>query len=58
MKLPSTKGIIAVYGDQDLAPIAKKLLHQGRKMFTASTNKNQKQNNPHKMSKNSNPDQS
>jgi hypothetical protein len=49
MKLPSSKGVIAIYGDQDLTRIAEETAAPGQKNVHA-TKKNQKQKNPHKMS--------
>jgi hypothetical protein len=46
MKLPSAKGIIAVYGDQDLARIAKKLPHPGKKCSQPQQRKTKSKTTP------------
>jgi hypothetical protein len=58
MKLPSAKGVIAVYDIQDLARIAEEIATQGRKMYTTWAKKNQKQRYPRQMNQNNKPGRS
>jgi hypothetical protein len=58
MKLPSTKGVIAIYGDQDLTRIVEETATLGQKMYTTSTKKSQKLRILHTMNQNSKPGRS
>ena len=49
MKLPSARGIIAVYGNQDLARIVEEIATLGQKMYTTWAKKRQKSIYPRQM---------
>jgi hypothetical protein len=51
-KLPSTKGIIAVYGNQDLARIVEETATLGQKNVHTLEKKKEKEKEPRQMSQN------